>query len=140
MKLTRWTVALYMGVVFLCGGVAGAFGYHLYTVSTVSANVSARNPEAFRKRFLADMTVRLKLSGDQVSQMSAIMDQTRLRFRAARNTIEPEMQKIREELRQQISGILSADQQVEWQKIVEERQRNRENKKRNGIPPPLPAR
>lgn len=136
MKLTRLTVALYMGVVFLCGGVAGAFGYRLYTVSEVSANASPHNPEAFRKKFLSDMTARLKLSGDQISKMGAIMDQTRLRFRAARSTIEPEIQKIREEQRRQISEILSADQQVEWQKIVEERERDRENKKRNGFPPP----
>ena len=139
MKLTRWTVAFYMGVVFLCGGVAGAFGYHLYTVSAVSAN-APRNPEAFRKKFLADMTTRLRLSGDQVEKMSSIMEQTRVRFHATRNTIEPEMQKIREDLRRQISQILSPDQQVEWQKIVEERERDRENKKRDGVPSPPPGR
>ena len=140
MKLTRWTVALYMGLVFLCGGVAGALAYRLYAVSAVRANASPRNPEAFRQKFLADMTVRLKLSSDQVSKMGAILEQTRLRFRAARSTIEPEMQKIREDQRQQISEILSPDQQVEWGKIIEERQRNRENKKREGNPSPPPAR
>ena len=139
MKLTRWTAALYMGLVFLCGGVAGAFAYRLYAVSAVRANVSPRNPEAFRQKFLADMTVRLKLSSDQVSKMSAIMEQTRLRFHAARSTIEPEMQKIREDQRRQISEILFPDQQVEWQKIIEERDRNRENKKRNGVPPAPPG-
>ena len=50
MKLTRWTVALYMGLVFVCGGVVGAFGHRLYTVSGVSANVASRNPEEFRKK------------------------------------------------------------------------------------------
>ncbi len=48
MKLTHWTVALYMGAVFLCGGVAGAFGYRLYTVSSVSANMGPRNPDRRR--------------------------------------------------------------------------------------------
>ena len=44
MKLTRWTVALYMALVFVCGGVVGAFAHRLYTVSGVSANAGQRNP------------------------------------------------------------------------------------------------
>jgi uncharacterized membrane protein len=136
MRLTRWMVASYMAVVFVCGGVAGAFGYHLYTVSAVSANAGFRNPEAFRKKFLADMTARLHLSDDQITKMTAILDQTRLRFRAARSTIEPEMEKIREDQRRQISDILSPNQQTEWEKVAEERQRNRENMKRDGMPRP----
>lgn len=130
MKLTRWTVALYMGLVFLCGGVAGAFAFRLYTVSAVSANVSRRNPEIFRKRFLAEMKVRLGLSEDQMGKMTEIMEETRRRFRAARGTIEPDIKKIREEQRQQISEILNPEQRQEWVKIAEERDRERENKRR----------
>jgi uncharacterized membrane protein len=130
MKLTRWTVALYMGLVFLCGGVAGAFAFRLYTVSAVSANVSRRNPEAFRKRFLAELKVRLNLSEDQMSKMGVIMEETGRRFREARSTIEPDIKKIREEQRQQISEILNPEQRQEWVKIVEERDRERENKRR----------
>ncbi|MSV35410.1 MAG: hypothetical protein EXQ47_07410 [Bryobacterales bacterium] len=130
MKLTRWTVALYMGLVFLCGGVAGAFAFRLYTVSAVSANVSRRNPEIFRKRFLAEMKVRLGLSEDQMGKMTEIMEETRRRFRAARGTIAPDIKKIREEQRQQISEILNPEQRQEWVKIAEERDRERENKRR----------
>lgn len=129
MKLTRWTVALYMGLVFLCGGVAGAYAYRLYTVSTVSANVSRRNPEAFRKRFLADLKVRLNLSEDQMSKAGVIMEETGRRFREVRGTIEPDIKKIREDQRRQISEILNPEQREEWGKIVEERDRARENKR-----------
>jgi len=134
--LTRWTVALYMALVFACGGVVGAFAHRLYTVSGVSANVSQRNPEEFRKRFMADMKARLQLSDDQAAKLSVIMDDTRTRFREVRNKFEPEMQKIREDQRQKISGLLSPTQQAEWQKIVEERQRRRESKKDRGTAPP----
>ena len=136
MKLTRWTVALYMSLVFLCGGVAGAFAYRLYMVSAVSANASRRGPEAFRKRFLAEMKVRLNLSEDQMSKMSSIMEKTGHRFREARSTIEPEIKKIREDQRQQISGILSPEQRQEWLKIVEEREKRRESKRRDTPPAP----
>ena len=64
--------------------------------------------------------------------MGAIMDETRLQFRATRATIEPEMQKIREDQRQKISEILSAGQQAECQKMMEQRRRTRESKKDSG--------
>ena len=136
MRLTRWTVALYMALVFACGGVVGAFAHRLYTVSGVSANVGTRNPEEFRKRFMADMNTRLQLSDDQADKLGAIMDDTRMRFRDVRDKIEPEMQKIRDDQRQRISDLLSPSQLAEWQKIVDERQRKRESKKDQGAPPP----
>ena len=137
MKFTRWTVALYMALVFACGGVVGAFAHRLYTVSGVSANAAQRNPEEFRKRFMTDMKARLQLSDDQAEKLSAVMDDARARFRDVREKFEPEMQKIREDQRQRISELLSPSQQAEWQKIVEERQRRREGKKgREGPPPP----
>jgi hypothetical protein len=136
MKSTRWTVALYMALVFACGGVVGAFAHRLYTVSGVSANVSQRNPEEFRKRFMADMKARLQLSDDQAAKLSAVMDDTRAQFRDVRKKFEPEMQKIREDQRQKISELLSPSQQAEWQNIMEERQRRRESKKDRGTPPP----
>lgn len=129
MKLTRWTVAVYMSLVFLCGGVAGAFAYRLYSVSAVSANASRRSPEAFRKRFLAELKARLNLSEDQMSKAGVIMEETGRRFRAARGTIEPEIKKIRDDQRQQISEILNREQRQEWVKMVEERDRARENKR-----------
>ena len=136
MKLTRWTVALYMGLVFVCGGVVGAFGHRLYTVSGVSANVAPRNPEEFRKKYLADIKARLKLTDAQVTQMSVIMDDTRMRFRETRAIIEPQMKKIREDQQRKFAELFSPEQLAEWQKIAEERERERQNKKRGGPPPP----
>ncbi len=137
MRLTRWTIALYMALVFVCGGVVGAFAHRLYTVSGVSANATTRNPEEFRKRFLADMKARLKLSDDQTAKMDGILEETRMQFHATRARIEPEMKKIREDQQQKISELLSPEQEAEWQKILAER-RNRQGKKR-GPPPGEPV-
>ena len=135
MKLTRWTIALYMGLVFVCGGVVGAFGHRLYTVSGVSANAGPRNPEEFRKKFLADTKARLQLTDTQVTRMSVILDDTRKQFRETRDSIEPQMKKIREEQQRRFAEIFSPAQQAEWQKISEERERVRQNKKRGGPRP-----
>lgn len=136
MKLTRWTVALYMALVFVCGGVVGAFAYRLYTVSGVSANAAQRNPEEFRKRFMTDLKTRLQLNDDQAAKLGVIMDETRMRVRTTRDSIEPELQKIRDDQRQRISELLSPSQLVEWQKIVDERQRKRDGKRNRGALPP----
>ena len=135
MKPTRWTVALYMALVFACGGIVGAFAHRLYTVSGVSANVGQRNPEEFRKRFMADLKARLQLNDEQAAKLGVIMDETRMRVRTTRDTIEPELRKIRDDQRQRISELLSPSQQMEWQKIIDERQRQRGGKKRE-MPPP----
>jgi DNA primase len=135
MKLTRWTIALYFGLVFICGGVLGAYGHRLYTVSSVNAS-APRNPEEFRKRYMAEMKSRLKLSDDQVTQLSAILDDTRAHFRAARQSIEPEMQKIRDEQQQRISEMLSPEQRTEWGKMRAEREA--QIKQRGGRPGPPP--
>jgi hypothetical protein len=135
MKFTRWTVALYMALVFACGGVVGAFAHRLYTVSGVSANAAQRNPEEFRKRFMADLKARLQLSDDQAAKLGTIMDDTRARFREVRDKFEPEMQTIREDQRQKIGELLSPSQQAEWQKIMKERQRRRDSKKSREGPP-----
>ena len=55
MKLSRWTIALYVGLVFTSGIVVGAFSHRFIDVSAVSAN-AGRNPEEFRKRFHAEQT------------------------------------------------------------------------------------
>ena len=136
MRPARWTVALYMALVFACGGVVGAFAFRLYMVSGVSANVGQRNPEEFRKRFMADLKSRLQLNDDQAAKLGAIMDETRMRVLAARVTIEPELQKIRDDQKQRISELLTPGQQAEWQKILDERQRKRESKKNRSPRPP----
>ena len=93
-------------------------------------------PEEFRKRFMADLKSRLQLNDDQAGKLGVIMDETRMRVRATRDTIEPELRKIRDDQRQRISELLSPSQQVEWQKIIDERQRQRESKKDRTQPPP----
>jgi vacuolar-type H+-ATPase subunit H len=127
-----------MALVFTCGGVVGAVAHRLYTVSGVSANVRQRNPEEFRKRFMAEMKARLNLSDDQAAKLGVVMDQTRQQFRAARDTIEPQMQKIREEQRQRISEILSPAQSAEWQKMMDQRRRNFDRKRGAGGSVPAP--
>jgi Spy/CpxP family protein refolding chaperone len=134
MNFSRWTVALYVGLVFASGIVVGAYGHRLTEVSAVSAN-AGRNPEEFRKRFNAEMKSRLKLTGEQITRLDAILEQTREEFRATRDGLEPALQKIREEQHQRILGILEPDQRAEYETMRKERE-ERIRQRNQATPPP----
>jgi Spy/CpxP family protein refolding chaperone len=132
MTLSRWKIALYVGLVFVSGALLGAFSHRLYTVSGVSAD-APRNPEEFRKRYMEEMKSRLKLTADQVTKLSVILDETRARVRSTRESIEPEIRQIRDEQQEKVHQILSADQRPEYDKMRQEREA--EIKRRGGRPP-----
>jgi hypothetical protein len=128
MKLSRAAIVAYVGLVFACGAVMGALGHRLYTVSSVSAKAT-RNPEEFRKKVISEYQTRLKLSETQVSQLSAIMDETRSRVEETRQKMKPAYQKIHEEQTDKVLAILNPEQQVEYEKIRKEREAAREKQR-----------
>lgn len=131
MKLSRWTIALYVGLVFASGVVVGAFGHRFTDVSAVSAN-ARRNPEEFRKRFTVEMKSRLSLTTDQMAKLGAILDSTRVEFRTTRDSIEPALANIREEQHRRILALLEPAQRAEYEKMRQER----EAQARQEAPPP----
>ena len=130
MKLSRAAIALYIGLVFACGGVLGVFGDRLYSASSVSAK-REKNPEEFRKRVIADYRSRLHLSDDQVTRLNAIMDETRARVEETRQKLHPTYQKIRAEQNEKIRQLLSADQQAEFDKMHNEREERQQRQKQS---------
>jgi type II secretory pathway component PulC len=133
MKLSRLAISLYVGLVFASGAVLGAFGHRLYSVSTVVSAKQNRNPEEFRKRVIAEMQGRLKLSGDQVNKLNFIMDDTRARVEETRQKMRPALQAIHEEQSQKIRDMLAPDQQVEYDKMRKEREeRQKQTGRRSG--------
>ena len=120
MKLSRTTIALYVGLVFASGLVLGAFGEKLYTASTVAAR-QRPNPEEFRKRVITEYESRLKLTPEQVTKLNSIMDETRSRMEETRKSMRPAYQRIHEDQVQKIREMLTAEQQAEYEKMRKER-------------------
>jgi Spy/CpxP family protein refolding chaperone len=116
-RLSRGAIALYIGLVFVSGVVLGGFTHRLYTVSSVSAKTT-RNPEEFRKRYLAEMQKRLNLTPDQVMNLNAILDQTRSRYNEAKERMR---ESLHEEQVAKVRAILTPDQQLEYEKVQKER-------------------
>jgi hypothetical protein len=122
-KFSRAKIAIYLALVFLCGGVLGVFGTRLYLATSVlSARPPRRNPEEFRKKVLAELQSRLKLNAEQVVQLNGIMDETEAKVDETRKQMHPAYIKIHEEQNQKIHNMLTADQQVEFDKMRKERE------------------
>src|SRR5580704_6191332 len=123
MRRNTLTTSLYLVLLFLSGVAVGAFGLQLYTLNpSVRAN-SHPSPEEFRRRYVAELRGRLKLTNDQVNLLGPILDETRQRHRVAIEKHKPEMKAIQEEQVQKIRAILTEAQQTEYTKFLEERER-----------------
>jgi Spy/CpxP family protein refolding chaperone len=133
-KLSRLTIALYVGLIFASGVVLGVFGHSLYAVTTV--NSKSPKPEELRKKRLAEMQSRMKLSDEQVAKINSIYDETRAKFHEVRERYRPEMDALEHAQRDKVRSILSPEQQAEYEKMLKERE---QQQKQNGGRGPGPG-
>ncbi len=137
MKLSRTTIALYLGLVFACGGVVGFFANRLYTATTVTANVnSGKNPptpEEFRKWLVGQYQTRLKLTDDQVQKLNIILDESQAQVNAIHGQMDPQLDAVRQNQITRMNLMLMPEQQTEYEKMRQERlERQKQQKQRRG--------
>jgi len=119
-KLSRLTIALYVGLIFASGVVLGVFGHSLYAVTIVRSNPNPR-PEDVRKKTLAEMQNRMKLTDEQVAKINSIYDETRARVHEVHEKYRPQMDAITKDQRDKVRTVLSPDQVGEYEKMLKER-------------------
>ncbi len=126
-KPTR-VAAFYLAMVFAAGALFGLLAHRLYVQrGTQAAAVTApRDPREYRERYVNRLQKDLGLTTEQVSQVSAILDQTGHRFRELRERMDPEFDGIRKQQRERIMGVLTPEQLPKYQKVLEEQRRWRE--------------
>ena len=125
MKLSRLTIALYVALIFACGVVLGVFGHSLYAVTTV--NSKSPKPEELRKKRIAEMQTRMKLSDEQVAKINSIYDETRAKFHEVRERYRPEMDALENAQRDKVRSILSDEQRAEYEKMLKEREQQQKH-------------
>ena len=134
MRRSNLSAGLYLVLVFLSGALVGGFGHRLYTMNPVSAStVSRPKPEDFRKKYVEEMRTRLKLNAVQQQQLSQIMDVTRDRYRELHERTKPQLdaikaqeKEIQGQHRQEVRAILSDVQRSEYEKMIAEREKHRQ--------------
>jgi len=115
-------VALYLLLVFASGGVVGALGYRTYNPPTARSVSAPLPPNEWRQRYIEETRSRLSLTDDQVEKLKAMLDQTEVRFREARERENQEIRQIGEEHYQRVRTILTGDQLPKYEKLHQERE------------------
>ncbi len=128
--MTRPTrvAAFYLAVVFVAGGLFGFVAHGLYTQKAARAEARP-NPREFRERYIAKLRSDLSLEPGQVSEITAILEETNSRFREIRERMNPEFEAIRTQQRQKIMALLNPEQRVKYEKLLEQWQRERQQRK-----------
>jgi hypothetical protein len=123
-KRSSLWAGIYLLLVFVGGLLAGGFGHRLYYAKSVDAK-SVSGPDAFRQRYLNDMQTRLHLAPEQMQKLVVILDESKARYKAARDRIDPEMKQIQQDQRDKIRQMLNDTQKAEYEKMLAERERRR---------------
>ncbi len=128
MKRNQLIAALFAVLLFCAGAAVGALAHRYYT-STV---VNAKTADDFRQHYISEMRSKLKLTPAQVDRLEAILDETKARYKAVRDSYHPQMVKIKEEHTAQIKAILSPEQVPIYEQLVAEHERRaREQEERD---------
>ena len=139
MKLSRASIALYMGLVFVSGTVLGVFGDRYYDSvqndqrrgNKGKGKGDRMSPEEFRRRYMEFMETRLSLSAGQVKSLTQILDETQGAMDDLMRRTVPEQQALRQRQTDRIRGILNDEQKGQYEVLLkerEERERNKRNK------------
>ena len=120
MRRTNVSAWVYLLIVFAGGAGLGAVADRLYTARSVAAK---QDP---RQRYIEELRGHLKLSQDQTSKLSAILDATDQKMKDLHERDRPEMTAIHKQQVAQVQAILTEPQRAEYNRMRAERQKRRE--------------
>jgi hypothetical protein len=135
MKLSRATIALYLGLVFACGGVVGFFANRLYTATTVAATgkgATAKSPVEYRKQLMDMFQARLKLAPEQMQELGIILDETQAQLNAIHAQEDPQIDAVRQSQITRMKLMLHPDQESEYDKMLQELRERQKQQRRPG--------
>ncbi len=126
MRKSSFSAWVYLLMVFAAGTALGVVSDRLYTAKTVIAKSTRPSAGEFRRKYIEDLRARLKLDDKQVTQLSQILDATDKRMKALHERYSPEMTAIHKEQVDRVHEILNDTQDVAYDKLRQERQRQHE--------------
>lgn len=113
---------LWLAVVFLVGAAIGAvfgysFGHWNYAVA-IERPPSMSEPERRAKR-VSDMTREMGLTAEQSARMDEIIRGAHQEMKGIRDDAEKNVDAVREKARDQMRGLLSAEQKPKFEAMVQ---------------------
>src|SRR6202521_6206437 len=111
--------ALWVGVVFLlCAALGGMIGY-VFARHTALAAPPQMTEAAKRAQKVQRLTQELNLSPDQQKQLDAIMASVQAQYKAIHQSTDPQINEARQKGREQIRAILTPEQQLTFEEILQ---------------------
>lgn len=120
MKRNQWAAAAIAAVLFCCGAAVGGLADHFYALRVVSAKTTA---EDFRQRYISETRDKCHLTPAQVTQLEAILDDTKAKVKAVREAFHPAMVTIHNEQIARVKSILTSEQIPAYEQLVADRKR-----------------
>jgi Spy/CpxP family protein refolding chaperone len=116
---SKTTASLLLILTFLMGSASGAITAYFYMNQTSAAGTTRIN----RSRSwdsAEELAKALQLDGEQQEQLQAILKHSRNRYRTLSRQFRPQNDAIRKEMNDSIRRILTPDQQVRFDEIMQE--------------------
>jgi prephenate dehydrogenase len=123
--MKRWKAIASIILIFLLGGMAGAFVMHSVDQQRIE-RMAKGDPHMMRDMILKRMKNELDLDQSQMEQVRVIIGETHNEIREARKQIRPQIDQILQRSEDRVRLILRPDQVVKFNKLVEERKKKRE--------------
>ena len=118
MQSKQWAAGTFAVVLFFSGAAVGVLGHRYYS----AAVVSAKSSDDFRQRYVSEMQSSLKLSAAQSAELETILDETKAKYKAVRDSYHPEMVSIRNEQVERVKAMLTPQQVPAYEKLLADRE------------------
>lgn len=123
--------SLLLLLAFGLGVVGGAVGFGVYHTRFGDWR-SPGGTAGFQERVLSRLTKELDLRQEQQQKVEAVLEEARQDFAKLREEIGPKFRDIRNRTRDNIRAVLSAAQQVKFDKVAQEWERRAERWRNRG--------
>jgi len=117
-------------VVFVLGIALGALGTYVVTTRVLAARPqsASRTPANTVAMFTRD----LNLNPDQQKQIQAILSDTRARYAALHDKLDPEYEQVRQEGRERVREVLTPDQRPKFEDLLRRMDEDRRRRQAEG--------
>jgi hypothetical protein len=121
---SRYSVAVYLVLVFASGILVGAVSHRLYVTTTVSATAQQpRTLDEVRKKYLDEIRSKVGVNELQLASVNQILDDTKRKFDDLKRKEKPLHDAIQQEQVDAISALLSPKQKIAYDDWRAERAR-----------------
>jgi Spy/CpxP family protein refolding chaperone len=124
----RQKATLWLAIVFVLGAALGGVLGYAFAHRSYAAEPTPMSAEARREQKRERLKREVGLTPDQQRQVTAILDQAQVEYKAVHDVMDPQIDSIRQKNRDKIRALLTPEQKPKleefFRKLDEERKRN----------------